>query len=109
MNLQEIKTELSKLTEQIVKLEQKEGYTFSKEQLIRLIEAVQKQTLETVEKELHTVDLTIEDYITLDLYDREIQIDFDNRQFFRDVASNLDLSGDVTDEDINNLLVDFEK
>ena len=43
MNLQEIKTELSKLTEQIVKLEQKEGYTFSKEQLIRLIEAVQKQ------------------------------------------------------------------
>ena len=109
MNLQEIKTELSKLTEQIVKLEQKEGYTFSKEQLVRLIEAVQKQTLEAVEKELHVVDLNIEDYITLDLYDREIQIDFDNRQFFRDVASNLDLSGDVTDEDINNLLVDFEK
>ena len=109
MNLQEIKTELTKLTEQIVKLEQKEGYTFSKEQLVRLIEAVQKQTLEAVEKELLNVDLTIEDYITLDLYDREIQIDFDNRQFFRDVASNLDLSGDETDENINNLLVDFEK
>lgn len=109
MNLQEIKSELSKLTEQIVKLEQKEGYTFSKEQLIRLIEAVQKQTLEHVESELQSIDLNIEDYISLDLYDREIQIDFDNRHFFKDVASNLDLSGDVTDEDINNLLVDFEK
>jgi len=109
MNLQEIKTELSKLTEQIVKLEQKEGYTFSKEQLVRLIKAVQNQTFEAVEKELLNVDLTIEDYINLDLYDKQIHIDFDNIQFFRDVASNLDGIGDVTDEDINNLLVDFQK
>ena len=110
MNLQEIKTELTKLTEQIVKLEQeKPAYSFTKEELIKLITAVQNQTLDAINEDIKEMDLTIEDYITLDLYDREIQIDFDNRQFFRDVASNLDLSGDETDENINNLLVDFEK
>jgi len=110
MNLQEIKTELSKLTEQIVKLEQeKPAYSFTKEELIKLITAVQNQTLDAINEDIKEMDLTIEDYITLDLYDREIQLDFDNRGFFRDVVGNLDVNGEVTDDDINNLLVDFQK
>lgn len=107
MNLEHIKLELESLNEKVKQFESNQGdsVTLTKEQLKQLIDKMIDNAIEELSDELRNHLPAIEEYVTLDLYDREIQIDIDDRTFCSDLKSNLDMeSSDVEPELIEDML-----
>jgi len=107
MNLEHIKLELESLNEKVKQLEVNQGdsITLTKKQLKQLIDKAIENAWEEATDEIKNNLPSIEDYVTLDLYDREIQLDFDDRTFCTDLTNNLDMnSSDIEPELIEDML-----
>lgn len=112
MNLEHIKLELQELTNKVNEIEKTQNngtISFTKEELKKLINSIQEQTMEYVEKELRDISLQFEDYVELELCGFEISVNFDNYTMARDIADNIEGPEEASDEDIDALLVDFNK
>ena len=91
MNLEHIKLELESLNEKVKQLEQNQGdsITLTKQQLKQLVDQLIENSLNEITDDMKHNIPSIEDYITLELYDKEIQIDVDERGIADEIKSNI--------------------
>ena len=111
--LEQLKQDLANLTERVnCAMALTDGSIYlTREQLKDLIITVQKQTVEYIESEIEDIDLTIDDYIELELdsYNRQIEVNFDSSSFMSDVKHNISgPENEITDEDINSLIEKYK-
>jgi hypothetical protein len=104
--LDQLKQDLATLAERINKAtEIADGQVhLTKEQLKKLISIVQEQTIEYIKDEIKNTNLDGDDYVSLDLYDREIQVDLDSHSLLREINDNIDSPDEATDSELDDLM-----
>jgi hypothetical protein len=112
-NLEQLKQDLANLTERVnCAMTLTDGSIYlTRDQLKRLINKVQEQTKAFIDGEVDSAIEGIEgeDYIELDLCDREIEVTFDGNQFKRDIKNNIGGPSDIDEDDLNNLLEEIKE
>jgi len=74
--------------------------SFTKEELIEYTREIQSRALEAVKEAVKGSGVDIESYISLDLYDREIQIEVDEDNIYREINSNIEDAFETDDDSI---------
>ena len=102
MNLEHIKLELESLNEKVKQLEQNQGdsITLTKQQLKQLVDQLIENSMNEIAADIKHNLPSIEEYITLDLYDKEIQIDVDERGIADEIKNNISVR--EFDQNINS-------
>lgn len=90
-NLEQLKQELTSLTERVnVAMELTNGsISLTKNELIRLIDIVKRETITDIKTEIDDFHCDYEDYIDLELNGYEISVNFDDNMFFREIKKNI--------------------
>ena len=86
--------------------------SFTKEELIEYTREIQSRALEAVKEAVKGSGVDIESYISLDLYDREIQIEVDEDNIYREINSNIeedDIGGYYFEMIQENTLVEIDE
>ena len=112
-NLNQLQSELAVLTERVNSaMELTEGeITLTREQLKQLINKVQELACEYMNSEYESAieGADVDDYIDLELSGREIEVNFDNRQFKRDIQGSVENRDDINDTDLDTLLEEIKE
>ena len=74
--------------------------SFTKEELIEYTREIQSRALEAVKEAVKGSGIDIESYVSLDLYDREIQIEVDEDNIYREINSNIEDAFETDDDSI---------
>lgn len=74
--------------------------SFTKEELIEYTREIQSRALEAVKEAVKGSGVDIESYVSLDLYDREIQIEVDEDNIYREINSNIEDAFETDDDSI---------
>ena len=74
--------------------------SFTKEELIEYTREIQSRALEAVKEAVKGSGVDIESYVSLDLYDREIQIEVDEDNIYREINSNIEDAFEADDDSI---------
>lgn len=74
--------------------------SFTKEELIEYTREIQSRALEAVKEAVKGSGVDIESYVSLDLYDREIQIEVDENNIYREINSNIEDAFETDDDSI---------
>jgi len=74
--------------------------SFTKEELIEYTREIQSRALEAVKEAVKGSGVDIESYISLDLYDREIQIEVDEDNIYMEINSNIEDAFETDDDSI---------
>ena len=74
--------------------------SFTKEELIEYTREIQSRVLEAVKEAVKGSGVDIESYVSLDLYDREIQIEVDEDNIYREINSNIEDAFETDDDSI---------
>lgn len=74
--------------------------SFTKEELIEYTREIQSRALEAVKEAVKGLGVDIESYVSLDLYDREIQIEVDEDNIYREINSNIEDAFETDDDSI---------
>jgi hypothetical protein len=110
--IEQIKAELIALTEQVNQLEtvKDDLIHLTRKQLEDIINAAVQEVKDTIETEIRNIDLRTDDYVSVDLHDREIEVEFDSSSFLSDVIDNIDeFNNENTAEDkLDKLLSKFQ-
>ena len=109
--IEQIKAELTALTEQVNQLEtvKDDLIHLTRKQLEDIINAAVQEVKDAIEIEIRNIDLRTDDYVSVDLNDREIEVEFDSSLFLSDVIDNIDeFNNENTAEDkLDKLLNKF--
>jgi hypothetical protein len=109
--IEQIKAELTALTEQVNQLEtvKDDLIHLTRKQLEDIINAAVQEVKDAIELEIRNIDLRTDDYVSVDLNDREIEVEFDSSLFLSDVIDNIDeFNNESTAEDkLDKLLNKF--
>ena len=74
--------------------------SFTKEELIEYTREIQSRALEAVKEAVKGSGVDIESYVSLDLYDREIQIEVDEDNIYMEINSNIEDAFETDDDSI---------
>jgi hypothetical protein len=110
-NLEQLKQDLANLTERVnCAMTLTDGSIYlTREQLKKIINTIQKQTIEYIKEEIEDIRLDGEDYVELELnYNREIEVTFDNNTFRKDIERNINGVDGIGDSELDDLLYDIK-
>jgi len=74
--------------------------SFTKDALIEYTREIQSRALEAVKEAVTGSGVDIESYVSLDLYDREIQIEVDEVNLYREINSNIEDAFETDDDSV---------
>ena len=74
--------------------------SFTKDALIEYTREIQSRALEAVKEAVTGSGVDIESYVSLDLYDREIQIEVDEVNIYREINSNIEDVFETDDDSV---------
>ena len=105
-NLEQLKQDLAYLTERVnCAMTLTDGSIYlTRKQLESLINIVQHQTLEYIQSEIDDLRVDIDDYVDLDLCNREIEVTCDSDSLIRDIKHHISGPEDIEDTELNDLI-----
>jgi hypothetical protein len=113
INLNELQSELAALTKRVNSaMELTKGeITFTRDELKQLINKIQEQTCGHMNSEFESAidGIDVDDYIDLELSEREIEVNFDERRLKWNLKKYIDNKDDITDTDIDKLLKEIKE